>query len=80
MSLFYALMYAYWPLQTALKAAHISRPIFIANLAAIIAMFTIGIWMIHRWGVYGTIGGQALNALIVLLILATSWGKLQRIG
>jgi O-antigen/teichoic acid export membrane protein len=75
MAVFYALMYAYWPLQTAFKAARISRPIFVANLAAGAAMFTAGIWMIYRWGVYGTIGGQALNALIVLLVLGGAWGK-----
>jgi O-antigen/teichoic acid export membrane protein len=78
MAVFYALLYVYWPLQTALKAARFSRPIFIANLAATGAMFTVGIWMISRWGVYGTIAGQALNALIVALILWTSWFFLSR--
>jgi O-antigen/teichoic acid export membrane protein len=78
MAVFYALMYAYWPLQAAFKAARLSRPIFVANLAAGAAMFTIGIWMISRWGVYGTIGGQALNALIVLLVLGFSWRRLRR--
>jgi len=73
MALFYALWFAYWPLQTALKAARFSRPIFIGNLAAILAMFTVGIWMIQKWGVWGTIGGQALNSLIVALILWLAW-------
>ncbi|MBN1147779.1 MAG: hypothetical protein JXA78_11030 [Anaerolineales bacterium] len=76
MAAFYALMYAYWPLQAAFKAARISRPIFIANLAAISAMFSVGAWMISRWGVYGTISGQALNALIVLLVLGYSWKRM----
>jgi Na+-driven multidrug efflux pump len=80
MAIFYALWYAYWPLQTALKAARISRPIFIANLAATMAMFTVGIWMIYQFGVYGTIAGQALNALIVGLILWTSWFSISRQG
>ncbi|MEW5869674.1 MAG: hypothetical protein AB1894_10400 [Chloroflexota bacterium] len=73
MALFYLLWFAYWPLQTALKATRLSRPIFIGNLAAILAMFTAGLWMIQRWGVYGTIGGQALNALIVSVILWSAW-------
>ena len=77
MAVFYTLWFAYWPLQTALKAARFSRPIFIANLAAMLAMFTIGIWMIYRWGVFGTIGGQALNALIVTIILWIAWGRLK---
>jgi O-antigen/teichoic acid export membrane protein len=77
MAVFYALLYAYWPLQTAFKAARLSRPIFVANLAAGAAMFSVGIWMISRWGVYGTIGGQALNALIVLLVLGFSWRRLR---
>jgi len=78
MAVFYLLWYAYWPLQTALKAARLSRPIFVANLAATMAMFTVGIWMIFKWGVYGTIAGQALNAFIVAVILWTAWVSLSR--
>ncbi|UCH59057.1 MAG: oligosaccharide flippase family protein [Anaerolineales bacterium] len=73
MALFYALLFSYWPLQTAFKAARFSKPIFIANLAAITAMFTVGIWAILRWGVFGTIAGQALNALVVNIVLWISW-------
>jgi O-antigen/teichoic acid export membrane protein len=73
MALFYALWFAYWPLQTGLKAARTSRPIFISNLAAILCMFSVGIWMILRWGVAGTIAGQALNALVVAVILWYAW-------
>lgn len=73
MALFYALWFVYWPLQTALKAARLSQPIFIANLTAIGAMFTLGIWAIQRWGVDGTIGGQALNAFIMGAILWAAW-------
>jgi O-antigen/teichoic acid export membrane protein len=75
MAFFYALLYAYYPLQTAFKAARLTRPIFLANLAAIAVMFTIGIWFILRWGVAGTIAGQALNALIVTLVLWGTWGR-----
>jgi O-antigen/teichoic acid export membrane protein len=73
MVIFYAIWFIYWPLQSTLKAAKLSRPIFAANLAAIIAMFTVGLWMITRWGLYGTIAGQALNAAIVSIILWVSW-------
>ncbi len=73
MVIFYGLWFIYWPLQSVLKAAKISQPIFLANLAAIAAMFTLGLWMITRWGVYGTIAGQALNAAIVSIILWLSW-------
>jgi O-antigen/teichoic acid export membrane protein len=75
MAIFYALLYAYWPVQTALKAARLSRPIFIANVLAAVCMFTIGIWAIYQWGVYGTIAGQALNALIVCVVLWAAWRK-----
>lgn len=78
MALFYALWYAYWPLQAAYKAIQLSRPIFIANLAAIASMVTLGIWLIYRWGLYGTIAGQALNALIVGLVLWGTWGRIRR--
>jgi O-antigen/teichoic acid export membrane protein len=73
LAIFYALWFAYWPLQTAFKAARLSRPIFTANLLAILCMFTIGIWAISRWGVYGTIAGQALNALVLSLVLWGTW-------
>lgn len=80
MAIFYGLWFIYWPLQTALKAARLSRPIFIANTAAIAAMFTIGIGMIIRWGVYGTIAGQALNSLIVAVILWLAWKSIPHEG
>lgn len=73
MAIFYALMYAYWPLQTAFKAIHISRPLFIANGIAIMVMFTLGIWTILQWGVYGTLIGQILNALVVAIVLWAAW-------
>jgi O-antigen/teichoic acid export membrane protein len=79
MAIFYALWFAYWPLQTAIKAARLSRPIFAANLLAILCMFTIGIWAILRWGVYGTIAGQALNALVLNLVLWGVWIRYRRV-
>jgi O-antigen/teichoic acid export membrane protein len=78
MAIFYALWFAYWPLQIVLKAMHASRPIFVANLAAIIAMFTVGIWFINQWGVYGTMAGQALNALIVASIHFAAWRAIRQ--
>jgi O-antigen/teichoic acid export membrane protein len=78
MAIFYACWFAYWPLQTVLKASRHSKPIFIANLAAICLMFTLGLLAIQRWGVYGTIGGQILNALAVNLVLWVAWQHLQR--
>lgn len=79
MVIFYALWFAYWPLQTALKASRQSRPIFIANLVAIGLMFTLGLLAIHLWGVYGTISGQILNALAINGVLWTAWQRLQGI-
>ena len=78
MALFYILWFAYWPLQTAFKATRTSRPIFIANAGAILVMFTLGLWMIQKWGVYGTIAGQGLNSLVVATILWWSWIRLWR--
>ncbi len=75
MAIFYGLWFLYWPLQSVLKAARFSQPIFLANLAAIAVMFTVGLWMITRWGVYGTIAGQALNAAVVAIVLWTAWHK-----
>ena len=75
MALYYALWYAYWPLQAALKAIFITRPLFVANGLAILLMFTIGVWAILRWDVYGAIAGQALNALVIGVVLWVAWGK-----
>lgn len=80
MAIFYALLFAYWPLQAAFKAIHLSRPIFIANGAAILVMFTLGIWTILNWGVYGTIVGQILNALVVASILWITWANVFRVS
>jgi O-antigen/teichoic acid export membrane protein len=80
MVVFYALLYAYGPLQSAFKAMRISRPIFTANLVAAIAMFTFGVLAINRWGVYGTLSGQVLNALLVNLVLWVSWARMKRVG
>lgn len=77
MAIFYALMFFYWPYQTALKATHHSRPLFTGNLLAIVAMFTIGLWMIYQWGVYGTIAGQILNALVVAIVLWAGWRRVK---
>ena len=77
MALYYALWYLYWPLQTAFKAVRKTRPIFIANFAAIITMFTLGVWAIRQWGVYGAIAGQALNALVIAVVLWGSWLNLK---
>jgi O-antigen/teichoic acid export membrane protein len=78
MAIYYALWYAYWPLQTAFKAIRITRPIFTANIAAIVCMFTIGVWAIQHWDVFGAIGGQALNALVIALVLWVSWLKVTK--
>lgn len=75
MAIFYLLLYLGWPLQIALKAARNSQPIFIANAVAVVAMFTFGIWAIYQWGVYGTIFGQIVNAVIMTVILYASWKR-----
>jgi O-antigen/teichoic acid export membrane protein len=78
MALYYALWYFYSPLQSAFKATRLSQPIFIANLAAILSMFTIGILAIRSWGVYGAIAGQALNALVINIILWGVWFRVKK--
>lgn len=78
MALFYALWYSYWPIQSALKAIEVTRPIFIASLAATVMMFTVGVWAILNWGVYGTIAGQAFSALIVSVVLWSTWLRWRR--
>ena len=78
MALFYFLWFLYWPLQVAFKSSHMSKPIFIANIIAVASMFTVGIWAIHKWNVYGTIAGQALNSLIICIVLWLFWMNLKK--
>jgi len=73
MAAFYALLYSFWPIQSALKALERTRAIFLGSLGATIAMATVGVWAILRMGVYGTIAGQALSAAILSLVLWSSW-------
>ena len=73
MAIFYALLYSFWPIQSALKALERTRAIFLGSLGAMIAMATVGVWAILRMGVYGTIVGQALSAAILSLVLWSSW-------
>lgn len=73
MVMFYFLLFTYMPLQTGFKAAKLTRPIFVANISAIVSMFTVGLLAINLWGVYGSILGQALNALIASVVLWRYW-------
>jgi hypothetical protein len=65
-------------LQTAFKAIRLTSPIFIANIAAIFCMFTIGVWGIQQFDINGAIGGQALNALVISFVLWVSWMRVKR--
>jgi O-antigen/teichoic acid export membrane protein len=73
MALYYFLLFVNRPLQMAFRAVRKGRQVFLANILAMASMFTIGLWMIHRWGLYGAIGGQALNAFIISLVLWFAW-------
>jgi len=73
MILFYTFWFIYWPLQAIFKATRQAQPVFYANITAIISMFSIGLFCIYRWGIYGAITGQVLNAIIIGLILWFTW-------
>lgn len=77
MVIFYFFLYINWPLQIAFRALRQGKHIFIANLLAIVSMFSVGIWFIHKWELYGAIAGQALNALIISVVLLFAWRKLK---
>lgn len=80
MALFYFFLFVNRPLQMAFRAIRRGKQIFLANILAMVSMFTVGIWLIDRWGIYGAIGGQALNALIVSLVLGIAWIKFSRMA
>jgi len=39
------------------------------------SMLIFGTWFIRHWGLYGAIGGQTLNAIIISLFLLSAWHK-----
>jgi O-antigen/teichoic acid export membrane protein len=80
MAVFYALLYSFWPIQSALKALERPRPIFVGSVAALVAMATLGAAAIVTWGVYGTIAGQALSAAILAVVLWATWMRWLRSG
>ena len=78
MALFYFFLFINRPLQLAFRAVRKGKQVFFANILAAVSMFTIGIWLIRRAGLYGGIGGQALNAFLIsefLLIAYLRWRK-----
>lgn len=73
MAIFYMFLYINRPLQMVFRSIRQGKQIFLANILAMLSMFSVGIWLIRRWGVYGAIGGQALNAVIISLVLVIAW-------
>jgi O-antigen/teichoic acid export membrane protein len=80
MALYYLFLFANRPLQMVFRAIRQGRQIFIANVVAMASMFTIGLWMIRRWSLYGAIAGQALNAIIISVVLGIAWIRFRRSG
>jgi O-antigen/teichoic acid export membrane protein len=78
MAVYYLFLYVNRPLQMAFRAIRKGRQVFMANILAMASMFTVGLWMIHRWGLYGAIGGQALNAFIISAVLLVAWARFVR--
>lgn len=76
--IFYFFWFTYWPIQSAFKAIKHTRPLFNANIIAIVCMFTIGLLAVRSWGVKGAYIGQGLNALITNIVLWRAWWKLTR--
>lgn len=78
MAIFYIFLFINRPLQMVFRAIRQGKQVFWANVLAALSMFTVGIWLIKRWGVYGAIGGQVLNAIIISLVLLVAWVRFFR--
>jgi len=78
MVVFYIFLFVNRPLQMAFRAIRQGKQVFWANVIAAVSMFTVGFWLINVWGIYGGIGGQALNALIISVVLLIAWIKVNR--
>jgi O-antigen/teichoic acid export membrane protein len=79
MAVFYFFLFINRPLQMVFRAIRQGKQIFWANVGAAISMFAGGYWLINRWGIYGGIGGQALNAFIISAVLLIAWFRVLRV-
>jgi len=75
MGVFYFFLYINRPLQMAFRAVRQGKQVFFANILAMASMLIFGTWFIRHWGLYGAIGGQTLNAIIISLFLLSAWHK-----
>ena len=75
MAVFYLFLFINRPLQMAFRAVRQGKQVFFANVLAMASMLIFGTWFIKRWGLYGAIGGQTLNAIIIGLFLLIAWYK-----
>lgn len=75
MAVFYLFLFVNRPFQMVLRAVRQGKQVFWANVFAAISIFTAGIWLINVWGLYGAIGGQALNAIIISVFSYFAWKK-----
>jgi len=73
LALAYALWFAYAPLQACFKAIPWTRPVFLANVLATLSIFILGVLAIRAFGLAGAIGGQAVNSLLIGVILWVAW-------
>ena len=73
MAVFYLFLFINRPLQMAFRAVRQGKQVFFANILAMTSMLIFGTWFIRRWGLYGAIGGQTLNAIIIGLFLILAW-------
>ena len=80
MVVFYFFLFINRPLQIAFRAVRQGKQIFVANILATLSIFTVGIWLINTWGYYGAVGGQALNAIIISIVLLFAWRKIVQKG
>lgn len=80
MAAFYLFMFINRPLQMAFRAVRKGKEVFIANILAAASVLSAGFWLIDRWGVYGAILGQALNAIIISVFLLIAWIRMDRVN
>jgi Na+-driven multidrug efflux pump len=78
LALAYALWFAYAPLQACFKAIPWTRPVFVANLLATLSIFVLGVLAIDIFGLAGAIAGQAINSLLIGVILWVTWARAPR--
>lgn len=72
-ALAYGLAFVKGPVSIALRAKEVTRPVFLGYALSTLATFTLGLWLITQYGLWGAVAGGVVNAVIQNVVLWDAW-------